>query len=474
MPGIGAVWALVLGLAVAACSPGYGAANWWSSFGYKNQRLNGDVWRVSYTGNGYTTHETAQTYWLYRCAELSIEQGFDGFEILSDLHLVEQADRPIRLAATHSVPIFIPMYGGYSRADVGYLSGDIRLIKKPFDAAPPKIYDAVELKKTLEVYVTGEKCSMQNVCPHVHSYIYGAGDNQAKAEPAAPADAAPAQRAASMTSEQAEQHLKELDAAAAAPRPAERSAPSSTGDAGVEIAFWNSVKDSNDPELFAAYLQRYPDGNFAAIARIKIEQLATSRRGDGLRQAIVQQPRPAPDGAGTPVRFGDSVAFACPEPGTTIELSDGGTLVFADTRGALCSYATRPGGQLATMSLLGSFDEEAAKLRQLWPLAVGKKLEFAYVAGPNASRNVKLTVTRHESVTVKAGTFDTFVIKARISSSGAPISAFSETVTYWFAPAVGYPVKVTHQLESGVYATGADREAVKVVTSSASGAGASF
>jgi formylglycine-generating enzyme required for sulfatase activity len=53
-----------------------------------------------------------------------------------------------------------------------------------------------------------------------------------------------------------------------------------------ELVYWNSVKDGRDPALFESYLKRYPQGQFAEIARIKI---------DGLRGATPQtaaQPGP--------------------------------------------------------------------------------------------------------------------------------------------------------------------------------------
>lgn len=37
--------------------------------------------------------------------------------------------------------------------------------------------------------------------------------------------------------------------------------------AAVELAYWESIKDSRDPEDFKAYLQKYPDGQFASLAR---------------------------------------------------------------------------------------------------------------------------------------------------------------------------------------------------------------
>lgn len=40
-----------------------------------------------------------------------------------------------------------------------------------------------------------------------------------------------------------------------------------------ELAYWNSIKDSASPVPFRAYLDRYPKGNFAEIARFKIDEL---------------------------------------------------------------------------------------------------------------------------------------------------------------------------------------------------------
>jgi formylglycine-generating enzyme required for sulfatase activity len=50
----------------------------------------------------------------------------------------------------------------------------------------------------------------------------------------------------------------------------------STGsrDDAVEIAFWNSVKDDRTPDGFQTYLESYPQGKFAALARLKLKQLA--------------------------------------------------------------------------------------------------------------------------------------------------------------------------------------------------------
>jgi class 3 adenylate cyclase len=41
----------------------------------------------------------------------------------------------------------------------------------------------------------------------------------------------------------------------------------------VELAFWESVSDSDNPAMFAAYLDKYPAGTFRALAEIRIREL---------------------------------------------------------------------------------------------------------------------------------------------------------------------------------------------------------
>jgi Caspase domain len=39
--------------------------------------------------------------------------------------------------------------------------------------------------------------------------------------------------------------------------------------AGIELSFWDTIKNSSNPEDFKAYLQQYPNGRFATLARIR-------------------------------------------------------------------------------------------------------------------------------------------------------------------------------------------------------------
>lgn len=213
------VIALAMAAAVlAACATPYGEQGLLG--GFSAIELQPDVWRVKFQGNGYTTRETAQTYWLNRCAELTLEKGYGTFEILSDMqfvmrqpdeerptapgnrllpasrvtiltsaqelaeasgwhadgeHLASQAVPRVKVAAVaaRSVPIFI--YSGGSAIRMPALEGDIHMIKRPVTASPPKIFDAKTLKAALAPHMSTEKCGTGNVCPHVHEYLLPAG-----------------------------------------------------------------------------------------------------------------------------------------------------------------------------------------------------------------------------------------------------------------------------------------------------------
>ncbi|MBT7758585.1 MAG: SUMF1/EgtB/PvdO family nonheme iron enzyme [Rhodospirillaceae bacterium] len=68
--------------------------------------------------------------------------------------------------------------------------------------------------------------------------------------------------------------------AAATPKYAPGNAPKSarrTGSGSAELLFWESIKDSTNPALFQAYLEQYPNGPFAPLARLKISETPTEK-----------------------------------------------------------------------------------------------------------------------------------------------------------------------------------------------------
>lgn len=52
-------------------------------YGYSDQQIEPDRFRVTFSGNSYTDRETVERYLLYRAAQLTVERGFDHF-ILAD------------------------------------------------------------------------------------------------------------------------------------------------------------------------------------------------------------------------------------------------------------------------------------------------------------------------------------------------------------------------------------------------------
>jgi len=45
----------------------------------------------------------------------------------------------------------------------------------------------------------------------------------------------------------------------------------------IELSFWESVRASDNPALLAAYLEKYPTGEFSALARIRMDGLTPDR-----------------------------------------------------------------------------------------------------------------------------------------------------------------------------------------------------
>jgi adenylate cyclase len=41
----------------------------------------------------------------------------------------------------------------------------------------------------------------------------------------------------------------------------------------IELSFWESVRENDNPALIQAYLEKYPDGAFSALAQIRIDEL---------------------------------------------------------------------------------------------------------------------------------------------------------------------------------------------------------
>lgn len=113
------------------------------------------------------------------------------------------------------------------------------------------------------------------------------------------------------------------DASPELPRPADE--PSADSEIALELAFWDSVKDAG-PEELETYLEKYPEGNFAALARTRIEAVACS---------TIEAEEPAP-------------AAAVPDP---FDLTFWNSVKDSDRREELEAYLERhPDGHFASLA----------------------------------------------------------------------------------------------------------------------------
>jgi adenylate cyclase len=44
-------------------------------------------------------------------------------------------------------------------------------------------------------------------------------------------------------------------------------------DTAVELTFWESVRDSDNPDMYEAYLEKYLDGEFVPLAKVRLDKL---------------------------------------------------------------------------------------------------------------------------------------------------------------------------------------------------------
>jgi branched-chain amino acid transport system substrate-binding protein len=124
-----------------------------------------------------------------------------------------------------------------------------------------------------------------------------------------------------------------LDTSPATPPPPSSLAPDP---AAIELAFWDSIKSSTNPEDFRAYLSQFPNGRFALLARNRLEE--ERRRVEGQRPPQVVA---IPEASAPRPRMGGTIKIATQSPlsgglaalGEAIKL--GAQLAMDNGRGAL-------------------------------------------------------------------------------------------------------------------------------------------
>jgi clan AA aspartic protease (TIGR02281 family) len=154
-------------------------------------------------------------------------------------------------------------------------------------------------------------------------------------------------------------------------------------------------------------------------------------------------------------------AFHCPDPGTVMTFSDGGSLTFTTQEGLTCQARTNKGSlvsQFLGLAVPGS-DLEKNHGERLFPWRVGNQIDFM-TSGTTANATGDLVTTvkdvyfdntikvvGQEKLTTPAGSFDTFVVEWHRQVKGRWSGTWLTTV--WFAPELGYVIKSKHETRQG-------------------------
>jgi hypothetical protein len=149
---------LGLGLLLAACAGGptpYQQAQ--DGYGYSEQQIEDNRYRISFAGNSATSRQTVEDYLLYRAAELTVQTGHDWFEVVDRNTVQEysgyggspQVGVGVGSGSNVGVGLSFPVFGGGS---AGRYTADMDVLvhdgEKPQES--PNAYDAFSVISRLQ------------------------------------------------------------------------------------------------------------------------------------------------------------------------------------------------------------------------------------------------------------------------------------------------------------------------------------
>ncbi len=129
-------------LSVAGCTTAYQREGF--TGGYSDSKITRDTFQINFQGNGYTSVATVRKYALFRCAEVTLENGYEYFFLVGG----DRGGSASRL--------------GNSYLEHAMISIQIRCGHGP---APEDAYDAREIIENLQMEVLGKKWTPKPPAP---------------------------------------------------------------------------------------------------------------------------------------------------------------------------------------------------------------------------------------------------------------------------------------------------------------------
>jgi hypothetical protein len=264
---------------------------------------------------------------------------------------------------------------------------------------------------------------------------------------------------------------------------AENAMPAVSADStAVELAFWDSVKSSEAAQEYRAYLEKYPNGQFAALARSRMNSL------------LAQAPAPKPKATISPptqVAIAEPSKAALPRSDSIVQVGDSWTYDYLSGRRKVDKVTmtvtesnqdrivetvarTAFRSEVRTRSFKAGFDpaqqvQETELPGKLFLLELSPYVAEAGIPAPGKSwEDVKGFVTApglnsgkgravigftvrsagEEIVQVPAGRFATVRVEARSASFVDPGATHVIHMTYWYSPQVRRPVRMSFRIAS--------------------------
>lgn len=144
-------------LLLAGCATTYSKEGLFSG-GYDEMKIQDNIFRVSFRGNAYTSSQRAEDFGLLRCAEVTIENGYNYFAIIKEEATVKTSTYTTPAQAeTHGA-----VYGNTYSTKTYYSGGETYTYHKPrvgimiecFKEKPENlqgiVYDAEQVKTNIK------------------------------------------------------------------------------------------------------------------------------------------------------------------------------------------------------------------------------------------------------------------------------------------------------------------------------------